>query len=88
MLAWVPNGQDKYVLPELKVPVATPIAHKQGMSFAKPVEATIREAFKGADVVHFYMPFLPLAVKGKKNCRRNGNTHHRRFSCTAGKYHL
>lgn len=60
------EGQDKYVLPELKVPVATPIAHKQGMSFAKPVEATIREAFEGADVVHFYMPFLPLAVKGKK----------------------
>lgn len=32
------EGQDKYVLPELKVPVATPIAHKQGMSFANPLK--------------------------------------------------
>lgn len=39
------EGKDKYVLPELKVPVATPVAHKQGMSFAKPVESILREAF-------------------------------------------
>lgn len=66
------EGKDKYVLPELKVPVATPVAHKQGMSFAKPVESTLREAFEGADVVHFYMPFLPLAVKGKKIAEEMG----------------
>ena len=59
------EGKDKYVLPELHIPLATPIAHSQGMAFAKPDEAIIREALKGADVVHFYMPFLPLAVKTK-----------------------
>lgn len=66
------RGKDKYVLPELKVPVATAVAHKQGMSFAKPVEETLREAFEGADVVHFYMPFLPLAVKGKRIAEEMG----------------
>lgn len=60
------EGENKYLLPELNVPLATPIAHKQGMAFAKPVRETMREAFEGADVVHFYMPFLPLAVEGKK----------------------
>ena len=60
------EGPDKFVLPELHIPLATPIAHTQGMSFAKPVEETIRKAFEGADVVHFYMPFLPLAVTAKK----------------------
>ncbi len=60
------EGDDKFVLPEKHIPLATPIAHKQGMSFAKPVEATIRKAFEGADVIHFYMPFLPLGVKAKK----------------------
>lgn len=60
------EGENKYLLPELNVPVATPIAHKQGMSFAKPVEEIMRKAFDGADVIHFYMPFLPLAVFGKK----------------------
>lgn len=60
------EGEDKYVLPELKVPIATKIAHKQGMAFAEPKEEIIREAFKGADVVHFYMPFLPLGIAAKK----------------------
>lgn len=60
------EGKDKYVLPELHIPLATPIAHKQGMSFAKPIDSIIRQAFANADVVHFYMPFLPLGVKAKK----------------------
>lgn len=60
------EGQDKYVLPELIVPLATKIAHKQGMAFAEPKEDIIREAFKGADVVHFYMPFLPLGREAKR----------------------
>lgn len=60
------EGTDKYVLPELHIPLATPIAHTQGMCFAKPDEKIIRKAFEGADVVHFYMPFLPLAVTAKK----------------------
>lgn len=60
------EGENKYVLPELKIPVVTQVSHKQGMSFAKPVESTLREAFQGADIVHFYMPFLPLATTGKR----------------------
>ena len=59
------EGEDKYVLPELNVPVATKIAHKQGMAFAEPSEEIIRKAYEGADVVHFYMPFLPLGKKAK-----------------------
>ena len=66
------EGEDKFVLPELHIPLATPIAHSQGMAFAKPVEETIRAALKGADVVHFYMPFLPLAVKTKKIAEEMG----------------
>ena len=58
-------GPDKFLLPELKIPIVTSITHGQGMAFAKPVEETIRAALKGADVVHFYMPFLPLAQKAK-----------------------
>ena len=38
------EGEDKYVLPELNVPVATKIAHKQGMAFAEPSEDIIRKA--------------------------------------------
>lgn len=60
------EGPNKYLLPELNVPIATPIAHKQGMAFAKPVKDVMKKAFEGADVIHFYMPFLPLAVEGKK----------------------
>lgn len=60
------EGEDKFVLPELKIPIVTQVSHKQGMSFAKPVESTLREAFQGADIIHFYMPFLPLATTGKR----------------------
>lgn len=60
------EGENKFVLPELKVPLANGIIHGQGMAFAKPDEEIIRKAFEGADLVHFYMPFLPLGVKAKK----------------------
>lgn len=75
------EGENKYLLPELNVPLATPIAHKQGMAFAKPVEETMRKAFEGADVVHFYMPFLPLAVEGRKLAEEMG-------IATTGAFHV
>lgn len=60
------SGEGKFSLPELKAPIATQLAHVQGMAFAKPVKETMQKAFEGADIVHFYMPFLPLATKGRQ----------------------
>lgn len=57
------EGPDKYVVPSLYIPLFQPIIRNQGMTLARPVEATLREAIAWADVVHFMMPFL-LAWKG------------------------
>lgn len=66
------EGEGKFALPELFLPLATAIAHREGTAFAKPVEEVLCRAFAGADVVHFYMPFLPLGIVGKRIADRMG----------------
>lgn len=65
-------GEDKYVVPELYIPIGTPVSHRQGMSFAKPEREVLTAAFAWADVIHFYMPFMPLAVKGRRLAEEMG----------------
>lgn len=56
------EDKDKYVVEEKYWPVATSLAHKQGFAFAKVNETVFRQAFAGADVVHFLLP-LPFEWK-------------------------
>lgn len=62
-------GDDKYIVPERKVPLATYFAHKQGLLFAKPTRSVMKEAIKECDVVHFLMPFK-LCKTGAKIARK------------------
>ena len=59
------HGDGEYDVPERIIPIVTKIASKQQIRFGKPVEAVFREAFVGADVVHFYLPFK-LEKQGRK----------------------
>lgn len=51
------QGEGYYPIPERYIPLVTEISRKQHMIFGKPVEKTLREAFKGADIVHLFLPF-------------------------------
>ncbi|AEE15876.1 glycosyltransferase [Treponema brennaborense] len=62
-------GPDKYILPQMNIPIVSLLARKQGIIFSKAVPSVIREALTGADVVHFYLPF-PLARAAEKIARK------------------
>lgn len=62
---------DKYLVPERYFPVATPIARKQGIVFAKSDRDVFRRAFDGADVIHLMMPF-PFEHNAMKVAREMG----------------
>lgn len=62
-------GEDKYIVKERYVPLATIYAHKQGMLFAHPDEEILTKAISECDVVHFLMPFL-LEKKGIKIAKK------------------
>jgi len=47
----------KICAPAHKIPFFEKLIESQGMQFAKPDDRAYYEAFKDADVVHFYMPF-------------------------------
>lgn len=65
-----PNtGFEMFYLPELKVPIASRLAHKQNTLFAKPVRAVLEKAISGSDVVHIYQPW-PLGSSAQKVARR------------------
>lgn len=61
-------GKDKFNLEKWHVPVVSYFADKQKITFARPDEKIIREAFTGADIVHFYFPF-PMARVAEKIAR-------------------
>lgn len=65
VLGVCPEGEDIFVVPERRVPLATYFAHKQGLVFGKPVESVVRESMSDVDIVHFLMPFY-LCKKGIK----------------------
>ena len=49
--------QDKICVPFHTIPFFQWLVDAQGMCFAKPVEEAYYEAFRDADIIHFYMPF-------------------------------
>lgn len=63
------TGFEMFYLPELKIPVATKLAHKQNTLFAKPDSATLKKAISGSDVVHIYQPW-PLGGAAQRVARR------------------
>ncbi len=60
-----------YNLKERYIPLVTEISHKQHILFAKPDKKILRKAFKGADMIHTYLPFLleKTAVKIAREMR-------------------
>ena len=52
-----PKGPEMYWVPELVVPIASRLAHRQSTLFAKPVRDVLTEAIQDADVVHIYQPW-------------------------------
>jgi len=44
-------------VPELVVPIASRLAHRQSTLFAKPVREVLTKAIQDADVVHIYQPW-------------------------------
>jgi glycosyltransferase involved in cell wall biosynthesis len=66
-----PEGPEMFYLPELVVPIASRLAHRQNTVFAKPVREVLTAAIQGADVVHIYQPF-PLGRAAERIARRLG----------------
>ncbi len=48
---------DKITVPTHTIPFFQRLVDAQGMCFAEPVDEAYYQAFKDADIVHFYMPF-------------------------------
>ncbi len=63
------QGEHIYHLEKRNIPIVSPVAKKQHMYFAKFDEQVMREAFDGADVVHFFMPWQ-VSIKGIKLCKK------------------
>ena len=56
----VSTGQpepDKYIVKTKVYPFINNIVESNGFTFARIDEPVVREAFKGADIIHFIMPF-------------------------------
>lgn len=63
------TGFEMFYLPELKIPIASRLAHKQNTLFAKPVRSTLEKAIAGSDVVHIYQPW-PLGSAAQRVAKR------------------
>lgn len=57
ILAGGEPAEHKICAPNHTIPFFEKLIESQGMKFAKPDDRAYYEAFKDADVVHFYMPF-------------------------------
>jgi 1-acyl-sn-glycerol-3-phosphate acyltransferase len=66
-----PEGPEVFWVPELVVPIASRLAHRQNTLFAKPVREVLIAAIKGADVVHIYQPW-PLGRAAERIARQLG----------------
>ncbi|NUT35575.1 MAG: glycosyltransferase [Hamadaea sp.] len=64
-------GPRMFWVPELVVPLASRLAHRQNTLFAKPVHEVLTAAITGADVVHVYQPW-PLGRAAERIARRLG----------------
>ncbi|NUR74422.1 MAG: glycosyltransferase [Hamadaea sp.] len=67
----VPDGLEVFYVPELVVPIASRLAHRQNTLFAKPDTEVLTTAIKGADVVHIYQPW-PLGRSAERIARKLG----------------
>ncbi len=65
------HGYELYYVPELVIPIASRLAHKQNTLFAKPVKSVLEKAIKGADIVHIYQPWF-LGSQAEKIARKLG----------------
>ncbi|MCX7656602.1 MAG: glycosyltransferase [Treponemataceae bacterium] len=70
------SGPDMYALPKRYIPIVSEVARGQSVLFAKPVQTVLEEAFRGADVVHLFMPWK-LARRARRIAREMG------IPCTA-----
>lgn len=61
-------GKDKFILKKWNIPIVSHFSEPQGITFAEADEKVIREAFTGADIVHFYLPF-PMGRVAEKIAR-------------------
>ncbi|MDE6886288.1 MAG: glycosyltransferase [Helicobacteraceae bacterium] len=59
------NGENKFNVRERWIPLVTYIAHNQHMHFGKADKKILRDAFSGADIIHFFLPFK-LEIVGVK----------------------
>ncbi|MBR7118167.1 MAG: glycosyltransferase [Helicobacteraceae bacterium] len=59
------EDEDAYRVDERYIPLVTEISHKQHMHFGKADKKVLKEAFSGADIVHFFLPFK-LEIVGVK----------------------
>lgn len=55
-------GENIYTLKTRKIPIVSYFAKKQGVEFSKPNKAILKEAFTGADVVHFFTPWKTTKI--------------------------
>src|SRR5689334_6957090 len=69
--ATAPDGPQMFHVPELVVPIASRLAHRQNTLFAKPVRDVLTAAITGADVVHIYQPWA-LGHAAERIARRLG----------------
>ncbi|GGM12463.1 glycosyltransferase [Dactylosporangium sucinum] len=65
------TGPEMYWVPELVVPIASQLAHRQNTVFGKPVREVLVDAIRGADVVHIYQPW-PLGRAAERIARQLG----------------
>ncbi|MEV4619195.1 glycosyltransferase [Asanoa sp. NPDC049573] len=65
------EGPEMFWVPELVVPLATRLAHRQNTVFGKPDRETLIAAIKDADVVHVYQPW-PLGFGAERIAREIG----------------
>ncbi|HHW30066.1 MAG TPA: glycosyltransferase [Clostridiaceae bacterium] len=65
------HGYELFYVPELVIPIASWLAHKQNTLFAKPVRSVLEKAIMGADVVHIYQPW-PLGREAERIARKLG----------------
>lgn len=62
-------GSDIYHLKKRYIPIVSSVSAKQHMYFAAPNKKVMMDAFKDADVVHFFMPWKVSRV-GVKLCKK------------------
>ena len=73
-------GLNKVGVPEFRLPVFDRLVKSQGMQFARPVDEAYYQAFRGADIVHFYLPF--------RFCRRGEEIARQMHIPTVAAFHM